>query len=117
MIGNRLKVTRQAAGLSLRALSDRIDNRVSAQAIGKYERDEAMPRSQVLVVLAEALNVSVAYLAGWLEHSAAGRELSHQEGDKQARGGPDWRDGSPEAGALPCGRGDTQYVQHQLGQA
>ena len=64
MIGNRLKLARSAAGLSLRQLSDRIENRVSAQAIGKYERDEAMPRSGPLAALADALNVSVDYLAG-----------------------------------------------------
>ena len=64
MIGNRLKLARSAAGLSLRGLSDRIDNRVSAQAIGKYERDEAMPRSPVLMALADALSVSVNYLVG-----------------------------------------------------
>ena len=64
MIGNRLKLARSANGLSLRGLSDRIDNIVSAQAIGKYERDEAMPRSPVLIAVADALNVSVNYLAG-----------------------------------------------------
>ena len=64
MIGNRLKLARSAAGLSLRGLSDRMDNRVSAQAIGKYERDEAMPRSRVLIALADALDVSVDYLSG-----------------------------------------------------
>ncbi|MYA61485.1 MAG: ImmA/IrrE family metallo-endopeptidase [Dehalococcoidia bacterium] len=64
MIGNRLKLARSAAGLSLRGLSDRIDNSVSAQAIGKYERDEAMPRSGVLIALAESLDVSVDYLSG-----------------------------------------------------
>ncbi len=62
MTGSRLKLARSAAGLSLRGLSDRIDNRVSAQAIGKYERDEATPRSPVLATLAEALGVSVDYL-------------------------------------------------------
>lgn len=64
MIGNRLKLARSATGLSLRALSDRIDNRVTAQAIGKYERDESMPSSGVLIALADALNVSVNYLVG-----------------------------------------------------
>ena len=64
MIGNRLKLARSASGLSLRGLSDRIDNRVSAQAIGKYERDESMPSSGVLIVLADALRVSVSYLTG-----------------------------------------------------
>ena len=64
MIGNRLKLARSATGLSLRALSVRIDNRVTAQAIGKYERDESMPSSGVLIALADALNVSVNYLVG-----------------------------------------------------
>ena len=41
MIGSRLKLARSAAGISLRELSARIDNRVTAQAIGKYERDES----------------------------------------------------------------------------
>jgi Zn-dependent peptidase ImmA (M78 family)/transcriptional regulator with XRE-family HTH domain len=62
MIGRKLKVARSAAGLSLRALSDAIDGRVSAQAIGKYEREEDMPSSGVLLVIADALAVSVDYL-------------------------------------------------------
>ncbi len=64
MIGKRLKLARSATGMSLRELSDRIDNRVTAQAIGKYERDESMPSSGVLIALADALHVSVSYLAG-----------------------------------------------------
>ena len=64
MIGSRLKLARSASGLSLRGLSDRIDSRVSAQAIGKYERNESMPSSGVLIALADALRVSVNYLTG-----------------------------------------------------
>ena len=64
MIGARLKLARSASGLSLRGLSDRMDNRVSAQAIGKYERNESMPSSGVLIALADALRVSVSYLTG-----------------------------------------------------
>ena len=64
MIGTRLKVARTAAGLSLRRLEARIDNLVTAQAIGKYERNESMPGSAVLIALADALGVSVDYLAG-----------------------------------------------------
>ena len=63
MIGTRLKLARSAAGLSLRALEGRIGRRVTAQAIGKYERDESMPSSGVLMALADALGVSVEYLA------------------------------------------------------
>ena len=62
MIGNRLKLARSAAGLSLRALEGRIGGRVTAQAIGKYERNESMPGSGVLIALAKALGVSVEYL-------------------------------------------------------
>ena len=50
--------------MSLRGLEDAIGNLVTAQAIGKYERDEAMPGSAVLIALADALDVSVDYLVG-----------------------------------------------------
>ena len=62
LIGNRIKLARGAAGLSLRALESRIGGRVTAQAIGKYERNESMPSSGVLIALAGALGVSVEYL-------------------------------------------------------
>lgn len=62
MIGQRLKVARAAAGLSLRELSERMDGLVTAQAISKYERDEDMPGSRALMGLSRALGVSVDYL-------------------------------------------------------
>ena len=64
MIGVRLKLARTAAGLSLRGLADAISHRVTAQAIGKYEREEAMPGSGVLIALADALHTTVDYLLG-----------------------------------------------------
>ena len=64
MIGIRLKLARRAAGFSLRGLAAAIGHRVTAQAIGKYERNEAMPGSGVLLALADALNTSVDYLLG-----------------------------------------------------
>ena len=64
MIGQRLKISRSASGLSLRDLQAKIVNRVTAQAIGKYERNESMPSSGVLIALADALGVSVDYLVG-----------------------------------------------------
>ncbi len=64
MIGHRLHLSRCAAGLSLRQLQSRIDDRVSAQAISKYEHDKSMPSSAVLIALADVLDVSVHYLAG-----------------------------------------------------
>ena len=62
MFGERLKLARKKAGLSLRALSDALDNQVSAQAIGKYERGDMMPGSRVLMNLAKTLDVAPEYL-------------------------------------------------------
>ena len=64
MIGERLKLARASTGLSLRDLSGKIGNLVTAQALGKYERDESMPGSKVLLALADALGVSEDYLLG-----------------------------------------------------
>ncbi len=62
MIGNRLKRARESKGLSLRELEARINEHVSAQAIGKYERDEMMPSSTTLLAIARALDVTPEYL-------------------------------------------------------
>lgn len=62
MIGQRLKLARAAAGLSLRELEERLGNQVTAQAISKYEQERMMPSSPVLRALAGALDVSVSYL-------------------------------------------------------
>lgn len=62
MFGERLRLARKKAGYSLRGLSRAIDGKVSAQAIGKYERGEMMPSSGVLMHLAKELDVSVEYL-------------------------------------------------------
>src|SRR5579863_7941353 len=62
MIADRIKLARRKAGFSLRELSDAMDDRVTAQAIGKYERGEDVPSSGVLLALAKALGVSLNYL-------------------------------------------------------
>src|SRR5580700_536243 len=62
MLGQRLKIARTAAGLSLRDLSDKTGNQVSAQMIGRYEHDDGLPGSTVLIALADALGVSENYL-------------------------------------------------------
>ena len=72
MIGNRLKRAREAMGLSLRELEAAIDGLVSAQAIGKYERDEMMPGSTVLLAMAKALKVRPDFLLATREVELAG---------------------------------------------
>jgi Zn-dependent peptidase ImmA (M78 family) len=62
VIADRIKLARRKAGYSLRDLSDAMQGRVTAQAIGKYERGEDTPSSGVLMALAKALGVSLNYL-------------------------------------------------------
>lgn len=75
MIGHRLKIARAASGLSLRDLEAAIENLVTAQAIGKYERDEDMPSSPVLSALADALHVTDDYLLSPAELALDGVEF------------------------------------------
>lgn len=72
MIGNRLKLARDASGLSLRDLEAAIQGLVSAQAIGKYERNEMMPGSNVMLTLSKALKVTPEYLLNTSEIELAG---------------------------------------------
>src|SRR5580698_10846162 len=62
MIADRLKLARRKAGFSLRDLSAAMNEKVTAQAIGKYERGEDIPSSGVLMALSKALGVTLSYL-------------------------------------------------------
>jgi len=62
MFGERLKLARKRAGLSLQGLAEAVDHAVSAQAIGRYERGEMLPGSSVALKLAQALGVTLSYL-------------------------------------------------------
>ena len=83
MIGDRLKIARMASGLSLRQLSDRIDNQVSAQAISNYEHDKSMPSSDVLIQLADELGLSPEFFFGdssFVMEDVRFRKKSHVSG-------------------------------------
>ena len=80
MFGERLKLARKRAGLSLRDLEDRLNRQVSAQAIGKYERGEMMPGSPVLIALARALEVSIGYLMSPMQARLNGVEFRKKAG-------------------------------------
>ena len=62
MFGKRLRLARKRAGLSMRSLAERMEPKVSAQAISKYEAGKMMPSSAVLVGLGKALDVSLDFL-------------------------------------------------------
>lgn len=80
MFGDRLNLSRRSAGLSLRDLAARMDHIVTAQALGKYERNEMMPNSTVLIALTKALDVSEAYLLSSGEIELSGVEFRKLQG-------------------------------------
>lgn len=57
----RLKQLRVMQGLSMDLLCKRVNNALSKQSISKYESGKMMPDSKSLIVLANALNVSIDY--------------------------------------------------------
>ncbi len=59
--GQRLKAARVMAGLSMDALVVKMRQRVSKQAISKYENDLMSPDSAILIALSDALGVKPDY--------------------------------------------------------
>jgi Zn-dependent peptidase ImmA (M78 family)/DNA-binding XRE family transcriptional regulator len=55
----RLTQARKMRGLSLRALAEKLEGRVSYNALHKYEKGVMMPDSSVLIALADVLNQDV----------------------------------------------------------
>ena len=80
MFGDRLRLARKRAGLSLRALADRLDGRVTAQALSKYEAGQMFPSSSVLMVLAKELAVSIDFLMSNQVEALAGVEFRAHSG-------------------------------------
>jgi len=84
MFGDRLRLARKRAGLSLRDLAERIGNDVSAQAISKYESGKMFPSSGVLVALGKALDVSLDFLMSSEVAALAGVEFRKHSGTSAA---------------------------------
>ncbi|MHB8790150.1 MAG: helix-turn-helix domain-containing protein [Desulfobulbaceae bacterium] len=59
--GQRLHSARKMAGLSMEALAQATGSLVSKQAIGKYEKGQINPSSEVLLALSKVLNVKADY--------------------------------------------------------
>ncbi|MCC6461374.1 MAG: ImmA/IrrE family metallo-endopeptidase [Saprospiraceae bacterium] len=57
----RLKLARKMAGMSLQDLSDVLVNKVTKQALSKYEQGEMNPSTEVLLSIARALKVKPDY--------------------------------------------------------
>jgi len=80
MLGERLKIARKKAGLSLRDLALLIGGQVTHTAIAKYESGQMMPGSSVLIALAKALDVSLEFLAAPLQVRLGALEFRKKSG-------------------------------------
>ncbi len=80
MFGQRLRLARKKAGLSMRALAEQVSPKVTAQAISKYESDKMMPSSAVLVGLGKTLGVSLDFLMGGQVEALRGIEFRKHSG-------------------------------------
>ena len=61
---NRLKQLRTSNNLTLKQLSQKLDNKISPDALAKYERGEREPKIDKWQILAKYFGVSVPYLQG-----------------------------------------------------
>lgn len=61
VFGNRLKLARKLTGLSMQELADALDNKITKQALGKYELGLMNPSSDVLIAISKALNLKADY--------------------------------------------------------
>ena len=57
LFAERFKSARIMSGLSLQTLADKIGNRISRQALHKYEKGDSFPDSEILGLLCEAFGV------------------------------------------------------------
>jgi len=72
MLGTRIAVMRQRAGLSQAALAAKIN--VSTSAIGMYEQGRREPSMSILVRIAQELHVSTDYLLNTPGEKTDGRK-------------------------------------------
>lgn len=61
---NRIKQLRTSNNLTLKQLSQKLDNKISPDALAKYERGEREPKIDKWQILAKYFGVSVPYLQG-----------------------------------------------------
>ena len=80
MFGQRLRLARRRAGLSMRSLAEQMTPKVTAQAISKYEAGQMLPSSAVLVGLGKALDVSLDFLMSAQVETLDGLEFRKHSG-------------------------------------
>lgn len=80
---NRIRELRQAKGLSLRDMSEKIN--ISADALAKYERGDREPKLETWQKLADFFGVSVPYLQGYVDEYIEINDLNDKEQEAYER--------------------------------
>lgn len=80
---NRIKELRQAKGLSLRDMSEKIN--MSYITISQYERGKREPKLETWQKLADFFGVSVPYLQGYVDEYIDIHDLNEEEQDAYNR--------------------------------
>ncbi len=57
----RLRMARVMRGLSMKELVDKLDNKITKQSIGRYEKGEMQPSKDILMSLIDALDLKLDY--------------------------------------------------------
>jgi len=81
-IGQRIAEERKKLGLSQEGLGEKLG--VSRQAISKWESDASVPEIDKLIVLSKLFSVSVGWLLGVEEETAASQELPEETTAEQS---------------------------------
>lgn len=76
-LAQRLKHARLMRGLSLQDLSDHLDNRVSRQALHKYEKEQVEPNNVIIQNIADALDLKPDYF--YRDHAVELEEISFRK--------------------------------------
>ena len=75
--GEKLQALRQKAGMSQDALAEKLN--VSRQAVSRWERDETMPETEKVILLADLFGVTTDYLLREQPEPVKEREPPRQE--------------------------------------
>ncbi|MCB0479670.1 MAG: ImmA/IrrE family metallo-endopeptidase [Crocinitomicaceae bacterium] len=63
VFAKRLQLARKMRGFSLQKLSDLLENKVTKQALSKYEQGKMFPSAEVLISLAKVLELDIDYFS------------------------------------------------------
>ena len=77
--GEKLQSLRQKAGMSQDALAEQLN--VSRQAVSRWERDETMPETEKVVLIADLFGVSTDYLLRQTEKKQTASPTVEQKKD------------------------------------